>query len=210
MSSGCVLFTNWQAKFLCDPARKACAVVRFGSGEGCTQLKGRRNEEEDITTIIPRLAKFMEVCLEEWLKYIDHKRDEYQHLNFFTIDQMVILQKELVLMGGEVEPSDLIYPLLSIVKHDCTKMDLIGALKKAKGDVSQKEAEQEIEMEDNEEEEEDVDPSEEGNVKAKAIAKFIAEIVNSGYTEILAKQALKTGIDPAEIDEGRLAICVLY
>eukprot|EP00105_Crassostrea_gigas_P007930 XP_011422347.1 PREDICTED: E3 ubiquitin-protein ligase rnf213-alpha isoform X2 [Crassostrea gigas] len=202
VSSGCVLFTNWQAKFLCDPARKACAVVRFGSGEGCTQLKGRRNEEEDITTIIPRLAKFMEVCLEEWLKYIDHKRDEYQHLNFFTIDQMVILQKELVLMGGEVEPSDYIYPLLSIVKHDCTKMDLIGALKKAKSDVTQKEAEQEIEMEDNEEEEEDVDPSEEGNVKAKAIAKFIAEIVNSGYTEILAKQALKTGIDPAEIDEG--------
>lgn len=108
-------------------------------------------------------------------------------------------------MGGEVEPSNLIYPLLSIVKHDCTKMDLIGALKKAKGDVSQKEAEQEVVMDDNEEEEEeeDVDPDEEDNTKAIAVAKFIEEIVNSGYSDKLAKEALKSGLDPDNIEEGK-------
>lgn len=42
-------------------------------------------------------------------------------------------------------------------------------------------------MEDNEEEEEDVDFSEEGNVKVKVIVKFIVEIVNFGYIEILVK-----------------------
>lgn len=65
-------------------------------------------------------------------------------------------------------------------------------------------------MEDNEEEEEDVDFSEEGNVKVKVIVKFIVEIVNFGYIEILVKQVLKIGIDLVEIDEGRLVICVLY
>ncbi|XP_061169263.1 E3 ubiquitin-protein ligase RNF213-like isoform X1 [Saccostrea echinata] len=200
VSSGCVLFSNWQARFLCDPERRVCAFVKFGSGEGCTQLKGRKTEEEDVSTIIPRLAKFMENCLEKWLKYIDQKRDEYHHLNFFTIDQMVILQRELVLMGGEVEPNDFIYPLLSIVKHDCTKMDLIGALKKAKGDVSQKEAEQEVEM--TEDEVEDAGDSDDES-QTKAIAKFISAIMDSGYSEKLAREALRKGmIDPEEIDEG--------
>nr|XP_022293483.1 E3 ubiquitin-protein ligase rnf213-alpha-like isoform X1 [Crassostrea virginica] len=206
VSAGCVLFTNWQAKFLCDPTctRKVCAFIKFGSGDGCTQLKGRRDEEgeEDVSTIIPRLAKFMETCLEEWLQYIDRKRDDYHLLNFFTIDQMVILQKQLVLMGGETDPSDLIYPLLSIVKHDCTKMDLIGALRKAKVDVSDKEAELEMIIAENEEDKESDESDEEGTVKAKTIAKFISEIMNSGYTEQLARAALRKGIDPEEIDEG--------
>ncbi|XP_056014152.1 E3 ubiquitin-protein ligase rnf213-alpha-like isoform X2 [Ostrea edulis] len=201
VSSGCILFANWQAKFLCDPERTVCAFVRFGSGEGCTQLKGRRNEEEDISTTIPRLAKFMEICLKEWLKYIDQKRDEYHHLNFFTVDQMVILQRELVLMGGEIEPSDFIYPLLSIVKHDCTKMELIGALKKAKVDVSQREAEQEVEMAE-EEKDEDIDSDGENQLQATAITKFISAITDSGYPERLAREALRKGIAPDEIDEG--------
>ena len=198
------MFTNWQAKFLCDPTRNVCAFVRFGSGDGSTQLKGRRNKKqgEDESTIIPRLAKFMENCLEEWLKYIDRKRDDYHLLNFFTIDQMVILQKQLVLMGGETDPSDLIYPLLSIVKHDCTKMDLIGALRKAKVDVSDKEAELEMEVAEHEEDRETDESDEEGTLKAKAITKFISELVNSGYTEQLAREALRKGVDPEEIEDG--------
>lgn len=121
-------------------------------------------------------------------------------------------------MGGEDEPSDLIYPLLSIVKHDCTKMDLIGAMERANSDVSQKDNEQEVEIEDNVEEVEIEDnEGEEGNmgsekeenVNARAIEKFTTEIVNLGYTEKMAKQALSTGINPVEIDEGRLAICFL-
>ncbi|XP_061169274.1 E3 ubiquitin-protein ligase rnf213-alpha-like [Saccostrea echinata] len=207
VSSGCVLFTNWQARFLCDPERKVCAFVKFGSGEGCIQLKGRRSEDDDVSTVIPKLAKFMENCLDEWLKYIEQKRDEYHHLNFCTIDQMVILQKEIVLMGGEVEPSNFIYPLLSNVKHDCTKMDLIGALKKAKGDVFQKEAEQKAELEENVEEEE-LDSDNENQAKATAIAKFISAIMDSGFSEKLAREALSKGmIEPEEIDEG-LVWCV--
>lgn len=105
-------------------------------------------------------------------------------------------------MGGEIEPSDNIYPLLSIVKHDCTKMNLIGALKNAKADVLHKKAELVIKMKDREE---DVDRDEEGIIKTTAVETFIEEITKSGYSEILARAALKKGISPENIDEGILS-----
>jgi len=61
----------------------------------------------------------MESCLEEWLEHIKQKRKTYIHLNYFTVDQLVILQQELVKMGSEDEPSKHIYPLLSAVKANC-------------------------------------------------------------------------------------------
>lgn len=107
-------------------------------------------------------------------------------------------------MGGEIEPSDDIYPLLSIVKHDCTKMDLICALKNAKADVLHKKAEIVITMEDREGEE-DVNRDEEGFIKTTAVETFIEEITKSGYSEILARAALRKGISPENIDEGTLS-----
>jgi len=70
--------------------------------------------------VIPQLANFMEACYEDWLRYIKAKRQEYLHLNFFTVDQLVILQRELVKCGTEEQPSHLVYPLLSAVKQHCT------------------------------------------------------------------------------------------
>lgn len=70
--------------------------------------------------MIPELAKFLETCLEEWLRHIKDKRKTYLHLNYFTVDQLVILQRELVKIGTEEQPSLLIYPLLSAVKENCT------------------------------------------------------------------------------------------
>ena len=69
---------------------------------------------------VPELANFMETCLIEWLAYIDDKRMKYIHLNYFTVDQLVILQRELVKMGTEENMSCRVYPLLSAIKSDCS------------------------------------------------------------------------------------------
>lgn len=61
----------------------------------------------------------MESCLDEWLRHIKEKRKTYVHLNYFTVDQLVILQQELVKIGTEEQPSLHIYPLLSTIKHNC-------------------------------------------------------------------------------------------
>ena len=63
----------------------------------------------------------MESCFDKWMDFIKQKRKKYHHLNYFTTDQLVILQRELVKIGTNEEPSHLIYPLLSAVKSECTK-----------------------------------------------------------------------------------------
>lgn len=143
----------------------------------------------------------MDMCLEQWLTYIDSKRDVYYHLNFFTIDQLIILQKELALIGDANEPSNLIYPLLSIVKHDCSKEDLIIAFHKSILDVSEKQNEQETEKEV--EEIVNLETDKEENANSNVIIKFLSEIVSLGYSEKLVRQALKEGVDPEDIDEGK-------
>ena len=99
-------------------------------------FQGRRTDEDDTGFIIHRLAKFLESCLEDWLKYINEKRNKYLHLNYFTIDQLVQLQRELVKVGTEVEPSVMVYPLLAAVKKDCTPADLREAMKHAQQELN--------------------------------------------------------------------------
>ncbi|XP_061169142.1 E3 ubiquitin-protein ligase RNF213-like [Saccostrea echinata] len=194
VESGCVLFTNWQARFLCDPGRAVCAFITFGTGKECKQLKGRRNEEDDVITIMPEIAKFMENCLEEWLCYLDEKRDEYYHLNHFTIDQVVILQRELARFNAGEEISNLTIPLLSIVNNDCSYHDLTDAMQKANEEVEDKETrEGELVLE------EKVVISEED-----IVAKFIHEMVEAGQEELVARAALANGIEPNDIDGGLL------
>ena len=82
-------------------------------------LQGRKLKEEPVEKIITEVARFMESCLEEWLEHIKQKRKTYIYLNYFTVDQLVILQQELVKMGSEDQPSKHIYPLLSAVKANC-------------------------------------------------------------------------------------------
>lgn len=83
-------------------------------------FQGRKLPDQQIESMIPEIAKFMESCLEEWRLHIKMKRQAYIYLNYFTIEQLVILQRELVKVGTEETPSLLIYPLLSAVKANCT------------------------------------------------------------------------------------------
>jgi hypothetical protein len=70
VAEGCVLFSQWHVKFLCDKARNACAFINFGFGEEKHTLKGRIDaKNEDVSAIIPKIAKFLEQCHIKWLDY---------------------------------------------------------------------------------------------------------------------------------------------
>ncbi|XP_033741838.1 E3 ubiquitin-protein ligase rnf213-alpha-like [Pecten maximus] len=193
VSSGCVLFSEWKARFLCDRSRKACSFITFGTGDNVNSLKGRKaTEDDDVSSIVPRIAKFMEKCYDQWLQYIADKRDKYYELNHLTIDQMVILQKELVKVGTEQEPSKLIFPLLSAIKKDCSMSDLISAMKTAKREVENMDEIRDEEMSETSSDKE----MEEGEEEAL----FIQEVVKTGFTVELAKKALHH-FKADEIDE---------
>ncbi|KAK3585587.1 hypothetical protein CHS0354_036774 [Potamilus streckersoni] len=132
-SAGCVLFRHWQTKFVCDPSRPVCAFIEFG--QGAKSLKGRKTPKDDVISVISKIAKFMENCLDKWLDHINQKRSKYFELNYFTTDQLVILQQELVKVGPNQDLDIRIYPLLSAVKENCTYKDLVDAMKKATKDL---------------------------------------------------------------------------
>ncbi|KAL3881517.1 hypothetical protein ACJMK2_027949 [Sinanodonta woodiana] len=194
-SSGCVLFKHWQTKFLCDPKRPVCAFIEFG--QGAKPLKGRRTKIDDVTAVIPKIARFMENCLEKWIGYINQKRSEYLELNYFTTDQLVILQQELVKVGSSQNPDIKIYPLLSAVKDNCTYEDLVDAMRKASKDVEVVQMEVDEELKEIEEDE-DLASVE---TKEKEEQTFIKEMVEAGYSQKLAEAAL-LHVKPDEITEG--------
>ncbi|XP_052086034.1 E3 ubiquitin-protein ligase RNF213-like [Mytilus californianus] len=183
VSDGCVLFANWKATFLCDKKRAVCVFINFGHGIQMQTLKGKTN---DVSSIIPKIAEFLEHCHRTWLTYITEKREQHYLLNYYTIDQIVILQQELVKMGLEQNLTDLIYPMLSAVKHNCTKEDLIKALSMAKHDVIQKESSANANLAADSESE--ILAEVELDETAEALLK---QIIDNGYPEELAREALK-------------------
>lgn len=195
LESGCVLFTSWQARFLCDPKRPVCAFIEFGKEDNIKQLKGRRNDTDDVITIMPEIAKFMETSLDNWLQYLDEKRYKYQHLNYYTTDQLVILQRELAqcIDGNDVDKiPPFIIPMLSVVKSDCDIGDLTDALQKANIKLQTlNRNDEEICSDDRERD---------------AIANFLSEMTEAGYTETVARAALKNGVLPTDIINGNVAI----
>ncbi|KAL3881512.1 hypothetical protein ACJMK2_027944 [Sinanodonta woodiana] len=197
-SSGCVLFKHWQTKFLCDPECSVCAFIE--SSQEAKPLKAKCTSKDDVTTIIPKIARFMESCLDKWLGHINQKRSKYLELNYFTTDQLVILQQELVKVGPNQGLDNKIYPLLSAVKENCTYEDLVDAMKKASEDlkVDQMEVDEKCEeMEVHEDEEYASDQSKENEV----VQNFIKEMIRAGYSSNLAEAALRH-VKPDEIIDG--------
>ncbi|XP_060597666.1 E3 ubiquitin-protein ligase rnf213-alpha-like [Ruditapes philippinarum] len=197
--SGCVLFKEWSVRFICDPdpTRPVCVSMEFANGSEVSQLKGRRSVNEDLKDMIPKIARFLESCLKDWLQHIEEKREIYQNLNYFTVDQLVILQKELLKFGDdEQQPSHLIYPLLSAVKEDCTEDDVIEAMKQAKELLDRKE--HDIHSLNNDKNDEN-DAKNENELRIR----FMQKLVQAGQSELLAERAFKH-VDPDDYSEGIL------
>lgn len=186
IEAGCILFTNWHVKFLCDPNRPVCTFINFGYGPDCQQLKGRRDKNDDVTTIMPELATFMEKCLQKWLKDINIKREKYPHLNFYTMDQLVVLQKELAIVVNESEPSVQVYQLLSLTKEHCSKEDVMKAITLANTCVATLEKK----------------PSNDSRVSYRD--KFIQEMEKAGFSMKTACAALNEGIEETDFTSGKL------
>ncbi|XP_053396011.1 E3 ubiquitin-protein ligase rnf213-alpha-like [Mercenaria mercenaria] len=202
-TSGCVLFKDWSARFICDPdpARPVCATITFGQGDEVQQLKGRRTVNEDLKDMIPKIARFMELCHETWLQHINDKRWTHTHLNYFTVDQLVILQRELVKFGTDDKPSHLIYPLLSAVKKGCTEDDIQQAILSAKNVIGW---EDEMETDDDKEMDTPGLEKNEDIVEDERKMTFIRNLVDAGQEEAVAIKALAHVDDLDDFNQGIL------
>ncbi|XP_052808680.1 E3 ubiquitin-protein ligase rnf213-alpha-like isoform X1 [Mya arenaria] len=203
-SSGCVLFNGWNANFLCSLGQDGpvCVTLEFGKEEDIPKMKGRKSDTEGLEDMVPKIADFMENCYSEWLDFIKEKRKNYLYLNFFTIDQLVILQRELVKMGTNEEPTQRIYQLLSAVKENCSQEDVVLAMEKAKKELF-------VIGDESEETSVEIDEQEEiGDQPEERVARFIHELVEAGCDEAVARKSVEhvkqEDIDDCEVTEAMI------
>ncbi|ESO94720.1 hypothetical protein LOTGIDRAFT_232244 [Lottia gigantea] len=189
-SDGCVFFNSWRAEFLCDDTTANCARLVFGNNH---LLTGHRHPDT-VETFVAQVANFLEECHEDWLSYLRKKRQEYLELNYYTVEQLVFLQQEIIKVGTD-EPNKLIYPLLSFLKEDCCEKDLQEAMKSAQEEVLNKDKK----------EEKPVDPIVCSDEEIQM--KFIDAMENNGFTRELALQAYIAVNDKEDIDAG-LGYCL--
>ncbi|XP_053385748.1 E3 ubiquitin-protein ligase RNF213-like [Mercenaria mercenaria] len=123
--SGCMLFQNFAIKLYCDtnPDRPVCAILEF-ENENIRQLKCRKTADEQLEDVMHKMASSMERYLTEWLDYVDSNRKKYPELNYFTINQLVILKREIAKINDNKEPTHLLYPILHDLKKNCKPDDV--------------------------------------------------------------------------------------
>ena len=192
-SSGCILFKVWSADIFCSEEAKIGIRVTFGAGETVKKFEGK-TDEGDISFWTSRLSHFMEERLQEWRKYIEKKRHDFSEMNYYTMDQIVILQKELATPDIGKGPSTLIYPLLSFVKEGCTKKDVDHAKRIVQSKLDEEKMREKLkEIKSKKKKETDED---------KQKQTFIDKLVKSGISRKLAMAALLHGIDPRKYSAG--------
>ena len=76
--------------------------------------------QSNVNEYIRQIADFMEICYEEWVRYIKEKRKHFYPLNFYTVDQMVLMQEEIAKYRNGKGVSRFLCPLLSLIKSQCS------------------------------------------------------------------------------------------
>ncbi|KAK7459431.1 hypothetical protein BaRGS_00038999, partial [Batillaria attramentaria] len=179
-SDGCVLFLDWAVRFLCDNTRPVCCTAEFS---GHDMLKGQR-DDNDVEDYIAGIATFLERCHKEWLEYVDKKRQEYPDLNMYTVEQLVFLQQQLVKFKA-AERNRLLYPMLSLLKEDCTPRDLEEVLEEAMEEVNRMKEQQRGQQKEMEEQE---DKKRENRENATV---FVDQMKTFGFSTSLALRAME-------------------
>lgn len=80
-----------------------------------------------LDLLMCQVAHYLDSSRESWLSYVADKRREYEELNMFTMDQLVFLQEQLVLLdAGEVSPH--VFPLIALLQPQCSEYSLQTAV----------------------------------------------------------------------------------
>ncbi|KAK7465937.1 hypothetical protein BaRGS_00037515, partial [Batillaria attramentaria] len=184
---GCRLFLNWKVKFFFDRNRDVCCIVEFFQNQA-QKLKGSQ-KEHSLEDYMAKVASFLDNSHDSWLQYVEKKRDEYEQLNLYTMEQLVFLQEQLALDSADFEPH--LLPLLSLLLPGCTTQEIQQSLDQAA------QCEAQLNDSDNEEEGEEI----------RTAALFIQQMEENGFSRQIAAKALQLVDDPEDYEAGT-ALCI--
>lgn len=213
-TAGCGLFHRWRAIFDCNLSKPVSVRIEFGKDTqeevGIKHLLcgWKKHATNGVYGYILDMCTFMDTCLKEWLDHIEARRTEFHYLNYYTTEQLVILQNELAKVNiDKTQISKEIYPLLSLIRKNCSLKDIDDAMYGAFRSLeeNEKRAAQEEKTRVEVEEEEVGEMLE----QQEAAKKFLEEVESAGYSRKLALRALKN-CDPENFEDGIiLRSCIL-
>ncbi|XP_051851384.1 E3 ubiquitin-protein ligase RNF213 [Antechinus flavipes] len=118
-TAGNMLFRSWTATVYCSPKSQISVQMNFHL-ETVGQLTGNG----EVTEVLAALCKQMELFLGNWKRFMIEKRSKYFYLNYYTAEQLVYLCIEL----KKQKPSEAALAMLSFIKKNCTKYDVLKFL----------------------------------------------------------------------------------
>lgn len=191
-TAGCMLFFNFKATFLCQSDAGSNVFFQFEKESKDTEyvppIMGSTN---DVIQEMHDTSKFLQESLKSWKTHVEKQRSQYYYLNYYTTEQLVILQIELAKLLGAGKLDKRIFHMLHAIGQHYTYADLTATLKAALEDIDKI----------------DEDTSAE---KTHEIAEFIAYLVNLGYTKSMALRALQSGITTDARDAGSICFYTRY
>ena len=106
IKTGNVLFKNWNATIYCDIDNPNTMKVNFGISNDNQNIFAMRKYEIATINSINKTVKFLKDCHAEWLNHVNEKREEFDELNFFRIDQLVYLRNAMPSFANNSKKAD--------------------------------------------------------------------------------------------------------
>lgn len=134
---GNVLFKNWNATVYCDKNSTMTLKVNLGlADDQSSKIVGLREQESSTALSLNSTVNFLKDCYKEWLAHVNTQRDKFPELNYFRIDQIVLLRTKMaqfirarVQNVAKCQESDLneLYDLLYVVNNQVNEEVLLNA-----------------------------------------------------------------------------------
>ena len=95
IKTGNVLFKNWTSTIYCQEDTPYTMKINFGIERENQNIFANRESEKNTLSSINKTIKFLNDSYKEWLEHVNLKRNLFPCLNFFQIDQIVMLRASL-------------------------------------------------------------------------------------------------------------------
>uniref|UniRef100_A0A8C7KKT6 RING-type E3 ubiquitin transferase n=1 Tax=Oncorhynchus kisutch TaxID=8019 RepID=A0A8C7KKT6_ONCKI len=119
-AAGNPLFRCWEAKIHCNTQSDTGIVMEFNLGNILQNIMVEGNAMDHLTD----LCRKIEVCLDDWNRFMDKQRSQHYYLNYYTAEQIVYLCNVLTEKNLNTKLDEKVLMMLSFIKPDCSVSDV--------------------------------------------------------------------------------------
>ncbi|XP_055738567.1 E3 ubiquitin-protein ligase rnf213-alpha-like [Salvelinus fontinalis] len=119
-AAGNPLFRCWEARIHCNTQSDTGIVMEFNLGNILQTIKVEGNAMDHLTD----LCRKIEVCLDDWNRFMDKQRSQHYYLNYYTAEQIVYLCSVLTEKNLNTKLDEKVLMMLSFIKPECSVSDV--------------------------------------------------------------------------------------